>query len=597
MNSKHNLNFFHNAIMGYHQISLTAFLTFVIAILSSPSNFHVLFCRSQVLAQTPSFPKADGPFTQDIKQQTPTNSQDATRAAANKLYEQGENLFHQGTAESRQQALLKFTQALKLDHQTTHGKATTVGDRIKQGRTLSYIGKIYLFLEKNQKALDYLNQALTLSQQTKDNKQTANILADIGVIYSLIGEEQKALNYYNQALPLSQRVGDNQETAFILTEIGKIYSDLGTEQKAIDYFNQSLDLTQKLEVKSLQSMILDDMGFAYILSGQPQKGLDYLIKQSLPISKHIEDKTLESSTLSHIGYTYEDVGNWQQALNYYKQSLVLSQKMEDNRGIATALHNLGTVYDQLRDGNKALDYFNKAVPLIRQVQDKAGEVANFGSIAHLEHRIGNEDLALANVQKAIAIQEQLRTNTTAPEFRTSYFTTIQNYHNLYKNILMQLHKQHPSQGYDAQALQVSERDHARSLLELLANAHVNIHQGANPKLLSQEQELQQQLDTLEQRRVQILSDRHTEAEAQAIKKQIETILEKYQQVEEQIRATSPHYATLKQPQPLSLSQIQQQVLDDNTLLLEYSLGEEHSYLWACYQQNSHQLRTPQTGRH
>src|SRR5439155_2073135 len=42
---------------------------------------------------------------------------------------------------------------------------------------------------------------------------------------------------------------------------------------------------------------------------------------------------------------------------------------------------------------------------------------------------------------------------------------------------------------------------------------------------------------------------------------------------------SPSYAELTQPQPLNLKETQQ-LLDSDTLLLEYSLGDEHSYLWA-----------------
>jgi CHAT domain-containing protein len=37
---------------------------------------------------------------------------------------------------------------------------------------------------------------------------------------------------------------------------------------------------------------------------------------------------------------------------------------------------------------------------------------------------------------------------------------------------------------------------------------------------------------------------------------------------------------LTRPQPLSLAEIRRQVLDDDTLLLEYSLGDQHSFLWA-----------------
>src|SRR5439155_18553054 len=46
------------------------------------------------------------------------------------------------------------------------------------------------------------------------------------------------------------------------------------------------------------------------------------------------------------------------------------------------------------------------------------------------------------------------------------------------------------------------------------------------------------------------------------------------------RQSSPRYAALTQPAPLGLKQIQAEVLDPDTLLLEYSLGEERSYLWA-----------------
>ena len=47
-----------------------------------------------------------------------------------------------------------------------------------------------------------------------------------------------------------------------------------------------------------------------------------------------------------------------------------------------------------------------------------------------------------------------------------------------------------------------------------------------------------------------------------------------------MRQRSPHYAALTQPEPLSVRAMQQQLLAPNTLLLEYALGEDRSYLWA-----------------
>ena len=51
-------------------------------------------------------------------------------------------------------------------------------------------------------------------------------------------------------------------------------------------------------------------------------------------------------------------------------------------------------------------------------------------------------------------------------------------------------------------------------------------------------------------------------------------------IEADLKARSPRYAALTQPTPLGLAEIQTAVTDDATLLLEYSLGEERSYLWA-----------------
>ncbi|MFM6153598.1 MAG: CHAT domain-containing protein, partial [Sphaerospermopsis kisseleviana] len=93
----------------------------------------------------------------------------------------------------------------------------------------------------------------------------------------------------------------------------------------------------------------------------------------------------------------------------------------------------------------------------------------------------------------------------------------------------------------------------------------------------------QQLDKNEKRRVQLLSGEYTHEQKQALETETNQLLEKYQDIQTQIRRNSPRYAAITQPQPLTLQQIQQQILDENTILLEYSLGEEKSYLWAVSQ--------------
>src|SRR5262249_59031251 len=73
------------------------------------------------------------------------------------------------------------------------------------------------------------------------------------------------------------------------------------------------------------------------------------------------------------------------------------------------------------------------------------------------------------------------------------------------------------------------------------------------------------------------------AQAEAAAIEIASVTTEYEELRAQIRARSPRYAALTQPQPLGLAEIQQQVLDPDTLLLEYSLGDDASYLFVVSQ--------------
>ncbi len=516
----------------------------------------------------------------NIAQMTQTNSPDTNLAAAELAYQEGKQLYQQGTAESLLKAIAKFEQALLLYRQ--------VGDRSNgqnlrslEANTLVYIGKIYSNLGEKQKALDYYKQSLPLSEQAGDKQAQGTTLNNIGKIYSELAEKQKALDYYNESLSLRRQAGDKNGEAISLNNIGSVYHFLGEKQKALDYYKQSLSIKQQEGNKAGMATTLNNIGKIYLDLGEKQKALSYF-SQALSLYQQAKDAEKEGipTALSNIGTVYLELAEQQKALSYFNQALFLYRQAGDKGGIATALNNIGKAYSNLGEYQKALDYYSQSLPLYQQMGNKAREARTLYNIASVQHDEGNFQSALTQIEKVIKIVEDLRTKISSQELRTSYFATVQNYYQLYIDLLMQLHKQQPSKGYDALALQTSERARARSLLELLTEANANIRQGVEPKLLSQEQNLQQQLDTLEKRRIELLGSKYTEAQVQALEQETEALLEQYKQIQAQIRATSPRYAALTQPQPLSLPQIQQQVLDDNTLLLEYSLGEKRSYLWA-----------------
>src|SRR5215475_2648737 len=188
--------------------------------------------------------------------------------------------------------------------------------------------------------------------------------------------------------------------------------------------------------------------------------------------------------------------------------------------------------------------------------------------------------------------ESLRTNIDSQGLRASYLASRQDFYESYIDVLMQMHKQNPAAAFDAVALAVNERARARSLLELLEESRADIRQGVDSSLLERERSLQQLLNARAAAQVSLLNRKHTPEQADAIAKEIASITSEYEEIRAQIRARSPRYAALTQPQPLGLTEIQQQVLDPDTLLLEYSLGDDASYLFVVSQTSIASLQLP-----
>jgi CHAT domain-containing protein len=134
--------------------------------------------------------------------------------------------------------------------------------------------------------------------------------------------------------------------------------------------------------------------------------------------------------------------------------------------------------------------------------------------------------------------------------------------------------------YAAEALNIIERGRARSLLDMLNESGGEITEGVPQELLQKKRanlDRQQEIAAL-MTGVNLGSEEKKSPED--LEKELEQLQNEYESIENQIRSSSPRYAALTASRPLALEDIRQQVLDDDTALLEYSLGDERSYLFA-----------------
>ena len=134
--------------------------------------------------------------------------------------------------------------------------------------------------------------------------------------------------------------------------------------------------------------------------------------------------------------------------------------------------------------------------------------------------------------------------------------------------------------YAAESFRITEAGRARSLLDMLGEVNAQITEGVPADLLKRKQD---NLDRQQEIAAQ-LTGISLSGDQKQKPSQLEGDLDKLQtesdDIENQIRTASPRYAALTGAQPQSLADVQQKVLDDGTVLLEYSLGNDSSYLFA-----------------
>lgn len=543
---------------------------------------------------------------------------DRDHAAAGRAFAEGRKLRAQQTPASQRAGIEKFELAASLFRQ--------VGNHYRRALSLVRIGAGYVQLSEFRRALPYFEEVVAVGRQLEDPRLEAGAESFLGGIRDYLGDINQSLAHHERALKLARQSESRLTEANSLNNIGRLYHDSSEWQKALEHYRAALPIYRELGSAQRESIALNNIGVTYLLSGDSEKALEYL-QSSLPLLRAGTDRNAEAQTLSNIANATYRLGRYDEALELLSQALTLLQKTGNKVVEAETLDLIGSVHTALGQNEKALQFHQQAVAIQKttgNLRREATTLSNLGNVYNLLQRphdavtqlqeaarlfraigdlnslaIALERIARAHrardeiaearkaIEESLHLIETVRTRSVNPSLRTSYFAAREQAYEFYVDLLMQLHQKEPARRYDAEALTAVERGKARGLLEMLAEATVDIRHGTDPTLLSRERDLAQSLNAKAQRQIQLLAQKGSAEEIEILKREIGQLEDEYQQVQTRIKQSSPAYATLTQPKPLGLGEIQAQLSSD-TLLLEFSLGAQRSYLWVV---SSTQLRS------
>lgn len=211
--------------------------------------------------------------------------------------------------------------------------------------------------------------------------------------------------------------------------------------------------------------------------------------------------------------------------------------------------------------------------------------------------------SLASYRAALKTIETIRAGSLrADEARTTFLATTADVFNeavaaYAETSLANAKPDAPLEGkaleYASEAFRIAEQGRARSLLDLLAETNAQITEGVPAELLKRKREnLDKQSDVAGQLMGVSVTGEAPAEPVDKLEKELERLQTELDSIENEIRAASPRYAALVSPQPLALAEVQQNLLDDSTALLLYSLGAETSYLWAVAREKAALYKLP-----
>jgi CHAT domain-containing protein/Tfp pilus assembly protein PilF len=464
-------------------------------------------------------------------------------------------------------------------YQTTLDEAQKLGHESgADGRCLYGLGRAAAFRGDLDRAQDYFRESLVVRERlAPESLDVARSLNALGNVEDERKNLAKSEEYHLRALALQKKLSPNGiDVAMNLNGLGIVALDRSDLFGAESYFSQAVSIYEVVAPDSRNlAAILNNLGDVAFNRGELDKAEDFF-KRTLAILEKLEPGSADiAELLNNVGEAAHMRGDLGEAELYFERAFALdAARAPESLDMAEIVNNLGAVARERGDLNKAQEDYKQALK-IRQNLAPGSRIAAesmFGLAKTLQDQHEVKEAAELYAQTIDILEQQLQrlggSNDTRAGFRAQYA----DYYSVYTDLLA-------AQNQPERAFEVSERSRAIALLEALTDGHVDIHRGAEPSLLEKERRLRVALSASVARKINLVQAPHTDEQLAAINEEVSECLGQYQELEVLIRASSPNYAALTQPQPLGAKEIQQQLLDSDTVLLEYSLGEKRSFVF------------------
>jgi len=484
-------------------------------------------------------------------------NEDNTPSMASALYGLGMTYIFKGRHD---QAFAPLNKALKIRLASLGESHPLVAESYHS------LGKYFVDTGDLDRAIEYYKQSVSIYTEFygSDHPSVAYGNNNIGTVCFKKGRLDEALYYFNLALKDKIRIfGKNHPTvANTYANIGQVYFDQGKYKKAFQQYDKSLKIRFNTLGEHHPSVVIDYiyMGSAYSQMADQDRALDYF-KKALVIQLEITGKNHPTicNIYSQIGKIHLKKQDHTKALAFFQKALIgLSPDFNDT----IAYHN------------PPLDHALNNQILLNTLHDKAEALherfrARSGNIDDL-------DMALQTYQLALDLIDNMRSSYQAEGSRLLLGEKTAVIFEKAIQAAFELYKKTGDPRYKETAYQFAEKGKFSTLALYLQDIKAKQFAGIPDRLLGHERSLRADL-AFYSTQLQKEKERKKSTDSLRIndyEEKLFTLNNQYQELINIFERDYPDYFNLKyRTETISVSALQQ-ILDDQSVLVEYFTGDE-----------------------
>lgn len=263
------------------------------------------------------------------------------------------------------------------------------------------LGRLLFKLGDPAAAIEELNVALRLHDETNNDEGKATVLNGLGGIDMHAGKYDGALVHYQGSLGLRRKIGDQKGVRATLTNIAIIYARLGRYKAGIEAAQEAVAIARKIGDRRGLGTTCSGMGDVYQMAGQPEEAMK-AYQESLKIfrEKGVRDAAGEARAIANIGAANSALGRYVEGVYALKDALAKRREIGNKAELIQSLSDIGD-NERVQGGyDEALKYYTEGLTLTRETGDKALEIVFLESLSTIHEDQGDYGAALSLLAEA-----------------------------------------------------------------------------------------------------------------------------------------------------------------------------------------------------